>query len=511
MSVVLKLAIVLFIALPGVTSIYKYAYNAGSDDENNDGVPDSLDLNRDGKLDHPGCPHNKAAPVLNPALLQTRDEPYRDLANTSASLLQGNLGIRPLLILNQYDVQYEAFVHQIRTYGDRPFDYLTNEVQGQRGFFNLPFGQTWKSYRQIIMRYYSNNVIRQPIGFEQSIKAELDYLRGILKTGAKLDISQVLARPLLRNFFFMIFGTSFTDFTDDIDKKIIPLFVTSLTLRPKVIDADWEPKKRETEPVKLYIENTKKILSVLKTMIQAHFMKKPNGIGNALADKLRKNIQQRLEAKGEDTCTFDELTAVIWDLLQLTVPGIIRNLNWYFLYMLNYPAVQSKVQSEIDQYLKGRAANGQDQLNHILPYTEGSILEVLRISPHTAIKRRTNAPSCLHGYNIPSNITVVPNLWKVSNDPHLWEKPEEYRPERFQDGIRFGTPAAFVPFSIGLRRCPGEAVAKMWMFLYVTPLLQEFKFIPEAIDGSPPPLESLPRRLFDLITPVPYKLIAQMR
>ena len=73
------------------------------------------------------------------------------------------------------------------------------------------------------------------------------------------------------------------------------------------------------------------------------------------------------------------------------------------------------------------------------------------------------------------------NLHYIQNDPKVWDKPEEFRPERFidEEGNLAPKPANLLPFSTGRRSCVGEAVAKMELHVIIGMLLQRFSFFPE--------------------------------
>ena len=56
----------------------------------------------------------------------------------------------------------------------------------------------------------------------------------------------------------------------------------------------------------------------------------------------------------------------------------------------------------------------------------------------------------LQGYTIPKGTVIIPNLWAVHRDPAIWEKPDDFDPNRFLDDqgqvIKKET---FIPFGLG--------------------------------------------------------------
>ncbi|KAK8756662.1 hypothetical protein V5799_000643 [Amblyomma americanum] len=95
---------------------------------------------------------------------------------------------------------------------------------------------------------------------------------------------------------------------------------------------------------------------------------------------------------------------------------------------------------------------------------------------------RAKYDTTIGGYHIPAGTLVIPNFWKLHNDPTHWPDPSKYDPSRFlnADGTEMKEkPLAFLPFSLGKRSCPGETLAIMEIFIYVTTVLQKFRVHPE--------------------------------
>ncbi|OBS74422.1 hypothetical protein A6R68_15042, partial [Neotoma lepida] len=83
----------------------------------------------------------------------------------------------------------------------------------------------------------------------------------------------------------------------------------------------------------------------------------------------------------------------------------------------------------------------------------------------------------LQGYTIPKGTVIIPNLWSLHRDPAIWEKPEDFCPDRFLDDEgQILKKETFIPFGIGKRVCMGEQLAKMELFLMFVSLMQTFTF-----------------------------------
>lgn len=81
----------------------------------------------------------------------------------------------------------------------------------------------------------------------------------------------------------------------------------------------------------------------------------------------------------------------------------------------------------------------------------------------------------MNGYTIPAGAQVIPLIQSVHMDPVLWDKPEEFIPERFigPDGA-VRRPDFFMPFGVGRRRCLGDTLARMEMFLFFACLMHGY-------------------------------------
>lgn len=172
---------------------------------------------------------------------------------------------------------------------------------------------------------------------------------------------------------------------------------------------------------------------------------------------------------------------------------IASTLQWSILYLLTNPDWQEKVHDEI------RAKYGLDKdpdFNDLsdLPLTEATLLETMRCScifPF-ALPHSTTQDTSVEGHFIRSGTLVFVNLWSVSHDPKYFPEPEVFNPRRFLNeswtAVDKSQADLFMPFGAGKRRCPGEQLAKLELFLFFTTLVQSCKF--EPVPGEFPVVDS---------------------
>ncbi|XP_026551967.1 cytochrome P450 2C5-like isoform X2 [Pseudonaja textilis] len=148
------------------------------------------------------------------------------------------------------------------------------------------------------------------------------------------------------------------------------------------------------------------------------------------------------------------------------------------LVVAKLPHIQAKVQQEITEVVgTNRIPSMEDRLK--MPFTNAVIHEVQRCWKDSleTFPRATTCDLKFHGYNIPKYTAVVPVLPSVHFDPLQWETPGKFNPDHFLDEKgQFRKRDAFMAFSAGKRSCPGEALARMEVFLFFSALLQKFTF-----------------------------------
>ncbi|XP_001865027.2 probable cytochrome P450 305a1 [Culex quinquefasciatus] len=201
--------------------------------------------------------------------------------------------------------------------------------------------------------------------------------------------------------------------------------------------------------------------------------------------------------------TEDQMIMTILDLFIAGANNTSTIVDLLLIMMVNRPDIQAKVHQEIDQHSDPIRWTDHSQL----PYVEAVIMEVQRFFHTAAISgpRRAIRDCELGGYRIPKDTSIFVDLKSVHMDADYWNDPEVFRPERFlgEDGTLANT-ERLLSFSLGKRRCLGEALARACIFNYFAGILQQFTV--ELPDGEDimPSLELTPGISY---MPKPYKVI----
>lgn len=174
---------------------------------------------------------------------------------------------------------------------------------------------------------------------------------------------------------------------------------------------------------------------------------------------------------------------LIGHMIALFIGGsdtVVASLNWLLLLMAEHPKVQEKVEQEIyDVFGRDGQTSWDDKKK--LPYTMATIFEMERWASITRFypPRRVSETFEFHDYTIPKDALIFGNGWAINRDPKHWDNPDKFMPERFlQIAEKSGKDPSkldgYAPFSFGKRKCPGETVAIMTIFLYFTGIMQKF-------------------------------------
>lgn len=107
-------------------------------------------------------------------------------------------------------------------------------------------------------------------------------------------------------------------------------------------------------------------------------------------------------------------------------------------------------------------------------------------------------------------VQVIANLWAVHNDPENWPEPDKFDPLRHIDeNGQFYLSPKVVTFSLGLRRCIGEPLAKSELYIFLVAILQSFDIASDPNASQLPDLKE--KTMAGVSVPKDYKIILKTR
>jgi len=199
-------------------------------------------------------------------------------------------------------------------------------------------------------------------------------------------------------------------------------------------------------------------------------------------DFLTMFLSSRDKATGEamtDRELLDELMTMI--IAGHETSAITLNWVWYFL--SEYPDIEKKVHEEVDKarYENIPAFENLDQLNFVKQVVE----EALRYYPPVWLfTRRAINDDQIGEYDIPAGSNIFISPYYLHRHADFWSDVERFDPERFsEEAVKKQHKQAYIPFSVGPRRCVGDFFAQVEMQMHIGLMARHFRL--QRVDNAP--------------------------
>ncbi|XP_065807369.1 cytochrome P450 2J2 isoform X2 [Labrus bergylta] len=421
---------------------------------------------------------------------------YKTMEKLSAEygpVLSLRRGSERMVFISGYNMVKEALVNQLNSFVDRPIVPLFHVVFKGIGIA-LSNGYLWKKQRKFAnthLRYFGEG----QKSLENYIQVENNFLCEAFKEeqGKPFNPHFTLTNAVSNIISSVIFGHRF-EYSNRSFRKVLELDNNAVLLagspRTQLYDVFPGLMKHLPGPHQTVHANYREIMNFLKEEVEKH---KEEWNPDDPRDFIDVYLAE-MEKKKEDPqagFNMETLLVCILDLIEAGTETAATTLRWALVYMMNYPEIQEKVQSEIDQVIgQSRQPTLADRPS--MPFTDAVIHETQRFGNILPLgfPKMASKDTTLGGYFIPKGTAISTILASVLFDKSKWATPDVFNPEHFLDSHgQFRRREAFLPFSTGKRVCLGEPLAKMELFLFFTSLLQHFTFSP--LPGEMPSLEGV--------------------
>ena len=154
--------------------------------------------------------------------------------------------------------------------------------------------------------------------------------------------------------------------------------------------------------------------------------------------------------------------------------------SWYLL--VEHPDAEGALLAELRAALGDRPPVVADLAR--LRGAESVLLEALRLYPPSWLLARTALRDFeLGGYRLRAGTIVLMSQWVLHRDPRYYDRPDEFDPGRWADGLARRLPrGAYFPFGIGPRTCIGNTFALTDATLLLAMIAPRFRF--ELVPGQ---------------------------
>ncbi len=176
------------------------------------------------------------------------------------------------------------------------------------------------------------------------------------------------------------------------------------------------------------------------------------------------------------------------EIMTLIIAGFETSagtLNWAWYLIARHPEVERKIVEEARQVFEDNEPLDRERIDR-LGYLERVLNETMRLYPPGWIfSRRAIEDASLGDFDVPAGTDIYISPYILHRTAQFWPRPETFDPDRFgRDAFDEDKQAAFIPFSLGPRRCIGEYFAMLEMKIHMALLVPRFHM---ALATSRPP------------------------
>jgi cytochrome P450 len=281
-----------------------------------------------------------------------------------------------------------------------------------------------------------------------------------------LEVDQQMLRLTLRILGQALFRVDLSDETDVIGQA----FTHLLTLLGEYVYLPFPPLSVPTPGNRRMQAGLRTLNAVVQRLIEER--RQPQQ--TAQHDLLSLLLEAQDEESGQglsDRQVRDE----VFTLLFAGHETSANALTWALYLLAHHPAVEQRLQAEVDMVLAGQTPTVEDLGR--LPYTRMVLEETLRLYPPGAtIPRRAIAADVIGDVAIPANSLVFLTPYITHRHPDFWEQPEVFDPQRFtSERVAARHRFAYFPFGGGPHLCIGQHFALMEVQLALAMIAQRYQ------------------------------------
>ncbi|RAM48073.1 MAG: cytochrome P450 [Hapalosiphonaceae cyanobacterium JJU2] len=407
---------------------------------------------------------------------------FTKLAKEYGDIFQLRIFFRKIIVLNGLETIRQALLKQSEDFAGRPDLSITKKVVRGRNIGGRDYGLLWKRHREITVNALHMFLDNKTSLIENQIVDDAVELANIFLSyeGQSFEPDMDISLSVTNIMSKILFGEKYSRDNQDL---VALVKLTQLASRNGVgsLRFDFLPK-----PPNIFQKFQKSIDNVLESMVLNKLEEYRNSYDptnlRGMADALL-NASDKISELEKQTLGLTEdliVKGTVQEMMGSGTQPVSPILSWTILYMIAYPDIQAQIQQELDTVIgTEQPVRFEDRTR--LPFTQACIHEIMRHAPYfpTALPHATTTDTTINGYFIPKNTPVYINLYSLTRDDRYWEEPEQFNPHRFLSDrreIREDLLDKYYPFGLGKRRCFGEYLGRLEVFLFFSNLMHRCKF-----------------------------------
>jgi cytochrome P450 len=360
--------------------------------------------------------------------------------------------------------------------------YLT---YGAADFSFAPYGPYWKFMKKLCMsELLGGRTLDTLLPVRQD---EISHLLRVLLRKANaceaVDVGGQLVMLTNNIISRMLMSQTCSGSDDEADevKKLVK-DVAELTGKFNLADYVWFCRNLDLQGMGKSLKKVRDKFDVLmEKIIKDHEETRKINRDHEVKDLVHILLDIAEDESSDIRLTRENIKAFILDIFVAGTDTSAITIEWALAELINNPDIMKKARDEIDSTIGTTPRLVQESDIPNLPCLQAVVKETLRLHPTGPIIVREATKDCtVADYHIPVKTQLFVNVWAIGRDPNHWEKPLEFRPERFLDGkgsldVR-GQHFHLLPFGSGRRGCPGTSLALQVIQTSLAAMIQCFEW-----------------------------------
>ena len=400
------------------------------------------------------------------------------LAKRYGNVFQLQLGSRKVVVISGQETIRKALLNNVTVFAGRPDFYTFKAV---KSFAFDDFSPTYRVYKKHTLKAFGQFAKVRKEELQQVAHNAVQMLMNEFKlaNNQPIDPNPILNKAVCSIIGYICYGELF-----DVNSEDVAMLLDGPNKFAKLIVfgvvCDFLPW------MKFIVRKQLKELEDLLELFRQHFDNLSVPHINSydgetmrdMTDIFRKMVEE-LDEDEKKLLKIDDqmLKCHVSTTFGAGFDSVSHTMRYSMMIMALYPEIQTRVQVELDNVIgRDRFPEFDDQ--GVLPYTAATITEIYRYHSLAAlsITHSTTRDTEFGGYFIPKQTPVIFNLQSANYDETVFANPEKFDPGRFlTDAGTFDSSISkcVVPYGVGLRRCAGEPVARLDVFLLFATILQQ--------------------------------------